>query len=174
MKKRTNKTKKNIKYKKGGMKNISPANFNSSLSSFSVSQELSNEDTKNLRDIKTKSVLNNDFANTLKHYINNKYSGKTDREKQIIFDYLKRDKQTQKNYQRSVIANNTMNPRLFYDSYNSEFDNLYKGFGGKLLKKRNKTLRKKDRTPIINKEVRNFLDNYYPPSEYINPNSSIN
>ena len=174
MKKKTNKTKKNIKYKKGGMEKISPVNFDSTLSSHSVSQKLLNEDSTSLRDTKTKWLVNSDFAKALNRYINIKYSEKSEEEKKEIFEYLKKNKQTQQNYQTSVFANNTVNPRLFYSRYNSEFDKLYKDFGGKVLKKQNKTRKyKKGGGLMVSKIVNDYLDSYYPRSKYITPNSSI-
>mgnify|MGYP001172211995 FL=1 len=166
-----NKTKKSIK--KGGSLNVSPAHFDSTLSSHSVSQKLLNEDSTNLRDTKTKWALNNDFCKTLNRYINIKYSDKSEKEKRDIFEYLKKNEQTQKNYQTSVIANNTVNPRLFYSSYNSDFDKLYKGFGGKVLKKQNKTRKyKKGGGLTVSKMVNDFLNDYYPPNP-VTPNHSI-
>ena len=173
MKKRTNKTKKNIKYKKGGMEKISPVNFDSTLSSHSVSQKLLNEDSRSLRDTKTKWLVNSDFAKALNRYINIKYSEKSEEEKKEIFEYLKKNKQTQQNYQTSVFANSTVNPRLFYSRYNSEFDKLYKDLGGKVLKKRNKTRKyKKGGGLTMSKMVNDFLDQYYPPNP-VTPTHSI-
>ena len=164
-----NKTKKNTK--KGGSLNVSPAHFGSTLSSHSVSQKLLNEDSTNLLDTQTKWTLNKDFCNALNHYINVKYSDKSEKEKRDIFEYLKKNKQTQRNYQRSVIRSNALTPRLFYPLYKSEFDKL--GFGGKVIKKQNKTRKnKKGGGLTVSKMVNNFLDHYYPPNP-VSPNHSI-